>query len=145
MIEFAPDLVTLHTNLQRYMMMGAAGLPEHTREALLEAAGHPSPVDRVVNSAEALYAVKGDLDADGRVMAAQLAQFAAMNGWHGMSERGLQIAQAMQRIGGYQAPAGTSWPAAEDDPEPVGRFLEAPPEEPAPPAPPPAPPEPPAG
>lgn len=136
MIEFAPDLVSLHTNLQRFMMTSAAGLPEHTREALLEAAGHPSPVDRVVNSAEALYAAKSDLDADGRVIAAQLAQFAAMNGWHGMSERGLKIAQAMQRIGGYAAPPGSTWPSAEDDPEPLERFLDTPVTDPAaPPAP----------
>lgn len=126
MIQFATDLVDLMTGLQRFMMTGAASLPEHTREALLEAAGHPSPVDRVVNSAEALYAAKGDLDKEGRDTAARLAQFAAVNGWHGMGARGLQIAQAMQRIGGYAAPEGTSWPAAEDDPEPLERFLETP-------------------
>lgn len=123
MIVFAENLVDALTGLQRFVMLEAAALPEHTREALLEAAGHPSPVDRVVNSAEALYAAKADLSKEGRDTAARLAQFAAMNGWHGMADRGLKIAQAMQRIGGYAAPDGSAWPAADEDPAPLERFL----------------------
>lgn len=123
MLQFATDLVDLSTKLQTFIMLHAASLPEFTRDKLLEAGLHPSPVDRVVNAAEALYAVKSDLSAEGRVMCAQLAQFAAVNGWHGMGDRGLKIAQAMQRIGGYNAPAGAAWPKAEDDPEPVAQMV----------------------
>lgn len=122
-MEFATDLVDLTTKMQRFMMTKASELPEFTLEKVLEFSGHPSPVDRIVNTAEALYAVKGQLSAEGRVMTAQLAQFAAVNGWHGMSERGLQISRAMQRIGGYQAPEGTSWPDASEDPEPLSTML----------------------
>jgi len=131
MLQFATDLVDLSTKLQTFIMRHAASLPEFTRNKLLEAGLHPSPVDRIVNAAEALYAVKSDLSAEGRVMCAQLAQFAAVNGWHGMGERGLKIAQAMQRIGGYNAPAGSAWPKAEDDPEPIAQMVE-PPAEPEP-------------
>lgn len=128
-LEFPNDLVALSKSLQRFMMTHAAALPEHAREALIEFAGYPSPVDRIVNSAEALYAVKADLDKEGRDLCAQLARFAAVNGWHGMGQRGTAIADAMQRIGGYDAPPGTSWPPAEDDPAPLERFM-APAEEP---------------
>ena len=41
-----------------------------------------------------------------------------------MSERGMQMAQSIQRIGGYNAPAGMSWPDAENDPEPLEEFVE---------------------
>lgn len=123
MIEYASDLVDLSRRLQSYMMLHAAELPEATRNHLLDAAGSPSPVDRIVNSAEALFAIKGDLDAAGREITAQLAQFAAVNGWHGLADRGLKIALAMNRLGGFKAPTGVTWPTAEDDPAPIDRFV----------------------
>lgn len=134
MIPAAENAEQLMTNLMRFVMSHGSDLPEHTREALVAASGHPSPVDRIVNSAEALFAAKAALGAEGREITAQLAQFAATNGWHGMAERGIAIAGAMNRIGGFKAPAGTSWPEAKDDPEPLARFLEEPaePEVPAP-------------
>ena len=122
-LQFVTDLSALTAALQRYMMVSGASLPEHAREALIEFAGHPSPVDRIVNSAEALYAIKADLDSAGADLTAQLAQFAAVNGWHGMGQRGMEISAAMQRINGYEPPAGTSWPAAAFDPEPLAKFL----------------------
>ena len=109
--------------LQRFLIGHAGDLPEHTREHLITLASHPSPVDRIVGAAEALYAVKADLSKEGREVTAQLAQFAAVHGFHGMGERGQLIAAAMNRIGGYAAPAGSEWPAAADDPAPLDRFL----------------------
>lgn len=140
-IEFPSDIPAISKQLLDFMMQHGGELPAHTRATLLEYGQHPSPVERIVNSAEALYAVKGELGKEGRDMGAKLAQFAAGFGWHGMSERGIAMSAALQRIGGYSPPPGTSWPDAESDPAPLERFLEKTEDEPAapPPAPPPAP------
>lgn len=134
MIPAAESFTEVLTNLQRFMMLHAAALPAHTVDHLLASANHPSPVDRLVNSVEALYAAKGDLNKEGRDITGQMAQFVALNGFHGMQERGQRINQAMNRMGGYTAPAGTSWPDAADDPEPKENYLPEPetPTEPAP-------------
>lgn len=123
MIETVANFEEAGAALQRFMINHAVDLPEHTREHLIKLASHPSPVDRIVGSTEALYAAKDDLTKEGRDVTAQLAQFAAVHGFHGMGERGQQIAAAMNRIGGYAAPAGSEWPAAADDPAPLDRFL----------------------
>lgn len=109
--------------LQRFLIGHAGDLPEHTREHLITLASHPSPVDRIVGAAEALYAVKADLSKEGREVTAQLAQFAAVHGFHGMGQRGQKIAAAMNRIGGYVAPTGMEWPSAADDPEPLAQYV----------------------
>ena len=124
MIPPVESFAQVFSNLQKFMMFHASSLPQHTIDHLVETSNHPSPVDRLVNTAEALYAVKGDLNKDGRDVLGQMAQFAAINGFHGMQERGQQINQAMNRMGGYTAPPGTSWPDAADDPEPIERFKE---------------------
>lgn len=126
--EFSPDVPSLLADLQRFMVMHGRDLPEETFEQLLPHTSNPQVSD-LVFAAEALYAIKGELTKEGRDITAKLAQFCAYNGWHGMGERGYQIAAAMQRIGGYQPPPGQSWPKAEDDPEPLARFVE---EQPAP-------------
>ena len=120
MIPSAESFTDVLSNLQRFMMLNASSLPDPTIEHLLASANHPSPVDRIVNSVEALYAVKDDLDKAGRDITGQMAQFVALNGFHGMQERGQQINQAMNRIGGYNAPLGSEWPEA--DPACAGRF-----------------------
>lgn len=125
MIEPASSFPDLLSNLSRFLMENASSLPERTREQVVASIGHPSPVVRIVDTAEALYAAKTELTKEGRDIAAQLAQFAAVNGFHGMSERGQQIAQAMNRMGGYKAPAGVTWPAADQDPAPLERFAPA--------------------
>lgn len=125
MITFSSTLVELLTNLQTYLVEKAAGLPDLTRQQIMQAALHPSPVERVVTTAEALYAIKSDLDLAGQSMCAQLASFAALNGWHGMQERGLQIAGAMQREAGMTAPRGQPWPSVDVDPAPLKTLLPA--------------------
>ena len=124
MIEPASNLVDLMEKLTTFVMLHGSELPEHTRAAIVASASHPSPVDRIVDTAEALYASKSELSAEGRTITAQLAQFAAMNGWHGMGTRGLAIPNPMNRTGGSAAPAGDTWPPAADDPEPLERFAE---------------------
>lgn len=123
MIEAVQSWPDALTRLQRFILDHAAGLPEATREQLLQFANHPSPVYRIVNTAEALYAIKGELTAPGRAITAQLAQFAAIGGFFGMAERGQKIALAMNRIGGFAPPAGLQWPPAADDPPPLAEFV----------------------
>lgn len=122
-LAFFSSLTDLTVALQRFTVLSGAALPEHTREQLIEFSGHPSPVDRVVNVAEALYAARDELTNEGRDMAAQLAQFAAVNGWHGMTERGAAMAAVLQRDAGHEPPPGMSWPDHADDPDALVQFL----------------------
>lgn len=128
-MEFPTEIGQLGQNLQTFIMAKGSTLPEFTRAKLIEAVCSPSPVDRIVKAAETLYAVKDQLDSDGRTICAQLAQFAAVNGWHGMDQenRGGRIAQAMQRELGEKAPVG-KWPTADTDPAPASEFVEPAPE-----------------
>lgn len=131
-MDFPTEMPTLLQNLQTYMMTSGSTLPDFLRSKLIEASSSPSPVDRIVRSAEALYACSADLDDAGKTICAQLASFAAMNGWHGMGldNRGGQIAQAMQRDTGEKAPMG-SWPKADSDPAPLDEFVAPAAEDPA--------------
>jgi hypothetical protein len=113
--------------LQGFLIAKGAQLPPHTQGHLTAAMAKPSPVERLVGSAEALYAAAEDLDADGRIICAQLAQMAAQYGFYGMESRGVQIAQAMRRMNGEAAPAGSSWPAKDKDPAALAQYLPAPP------------------
>jgi hypothetical protein len=117
-MEFMNEIGQLNQSLQAFLIEKGSALPEFCRTKIVEAVGSPSPVERIVKSCEALYAVKDVLDADGQMICAQLAQFAALNGWHGMDQdnRGGRIAQAMQRDLGEKAPTG-DWPERETDPE----------------------------
>lgn len=127
-LPFFTDLPGIAAELQRFLITHAAALPEAARENLITFGGHPSPVDRIVKSAEALYAVRDELPEAALDMAAQLAQFAALNGWHEMSARGMAIAAALQRQAGHEPPGGTSWPDPADDPEPSSEFIPPAPE-----------------
>lgn len=125
-MDFPNEIGLLGQNLQNYLIAHGTNLPEFTRDKVVEAVGSPSPVDRIVKVAEALYAAQGQLNAAGLTICAQLAQFAAINAWHGMSieNRGGRMAQAMLRELGEAAPAGTDWPLAENDPTPLPEYVE---------------------
>ncbi len=122
-MDFMTDIGQLNQALQAFLINKGAILPEHARTKIIEAVGSPSPVDRIVKSAEALYAVKDVLDEEGQTICAQLAQFAALNGWHGMDQdnRGGLIAQSVQRDLGMKAPAG-DWPEREADPVALSEY-----------------------
>lgn len=126
-MDFPTDIGGLLANLQNFMMMKGGSLPAFTRDKLVAVVGSPSPVDRIVKAAEALYAVADVLDNEGRTVCAQLAQFAAINAWHGMQDdnRGGRIAQAMQREIGDACPFG-EWPAKDDDPAALTEFVDQP-------------------
>jgi hypothetical protein len=107
-----------------------ANLPAHT-QAELDRLGTVgvSPVDRIVKTAEALYAERSKAltrNAD-RLLVASLFQFAAMNGWHGLNDdsRAQRAEAALRRDAGDAA--FTQSP--DDDPETKPEFLEPAPEE----------------
>lgn len=112
-------------------------LPDHVQAEMTRLAGLGiSPVDRIVRTAEALFANRSKLtrNAD-RLLVAGLAEYAARNGWHGLNgedRRGFRIAATMQAAAGEDVTI-----ADEDVPEPLAEFL--PPTEAAVGSPPPAP------
>lgn len=78
-----------------------------------------SPVDRIVYTAEALYADADKINDAGKELATGLLGFAASNGWHG--------------LGGGRAASITAFLSGgtEEGPEPLAQFVRPP----APPAP----------
>ncbi len=123
-MDFPNEIGQLGLNLQNYLIAHGAALPEFTRNKVIEAAGSPSPVDRIVKVGEALYAAPG-LSDEGKTLVAQLISFAAMNGWHGLADdnRGGRIVMAMRRDLGDEAPGG-EWPDMADVPEPLSMYQE---------------------
>lgn len=111
--------------VRRYLVVGEDALPADTFDKLEKLADSPSPVDVIVGAAELLYARPAELDDAGKVLVAQLASFAAINGWHGLAtdNRGGRIAQAMARELGVEPPAGTDWPVADTDPTPKREMV----------------------
>lgn len=81
-----------------------------------------SAVDLVVNTAEGIYARRDNLDAATLQLAAGLAAFAGVWGFHGMADdnRGQRMAFALRRDSGEEAPLGTEWPDPSQDPEVKG-------------------------
>jgi len=124
-MEFASSIAEAQARLQTYLIGHGAALPDFTRDRVIEAASSPSPVDAIVQSAEALYAIAADLDNAGRETVAVLIAFAAQNGWHGLpiDNRGGRMMMAMRRMNGEEAPAGLPWPDAESDPAPKPEFV----------------------
>ena len=136
-MEFPDNIEALGKAAQTYVMLHGSTLAEDVRDRVIAGLGAPSPVDRIVKTGEALYAVHANLDDEGKVLVAQLISFAAMNGWHGLAEdnRGGRIVMAMRRDLGEEAPGGASWPDPESDPSPLAEYVPPAPTEPADPAP----------
>lgn len=117
-IEPLADLASLAPMLTNLVRDHGADLPEGSYNAL--AAYYPSPVDRTVRAAEALYAAAqaasaGDTRDALAVACAQLTDFCVANQWHelGQTDRGLKVSGACRRIVGL----GTQDEA--DDPPPL--------------------------
>ena len=124
MFVFVSSLPEVSAALQRFLMSEAAALPEFVRGKIAEAGLHPSPVMRVVESTEALWAVRADLSPNGRELLAQLAQFAAFNGFHDMQDRGAAMVAALCRDEGFEPMPGQQWPIAEQDPPVLESMIE---------------------
>lgn len=112
--------------LRAFALSPPASLPEHTAATLAEVQAQLSPVDRIVKSGEALYAVLTDLTIAGKELCAGLISLASPQGWHGLAEdnRGLRMVKACRRELGEESPTG-SWPDPESDPEPKAEYLAA--------------------
>lgn len=123
-MDFPDNIEALGKAAQTFVMLHGAMLSEDTRERVIAALGAPSPVDRIVKTGEALYAVSGDLNDEGKTLVAQLISFATMNGWHGLPQdnRGGRIVMAMRRDIGEDAPDTMPWPTADTDPVPLAEF-----------------------
>ena len=128
------DIASARKALRRYLVHAEDQLPDDTFARLEELNDSPSPVDTIVRSAELLYARRDQLDDEGFTITAQLASFAAANGWHGMAtdNRGGLIAQAMRRELGEEPGAGQPpFQPPEEDPNPATEYVVEPPAAPA--------------
>lgn len=118
-MELPNDISTVMQNAARYFMMHGETIPEFQRNKIINMMGPgTSPVDFVVNVAEALYAVKEYLDISGKELMAQTANLAAMNGWHDMTTRGTAMVNVARKDVGETVP---DMP----DPEIKKEFIEA--------------------
>jgi hypothetical protein len=122
------DITAARSGILDFLMTHGAELPDDVRAKAVDLNGTPSAVDQICGFAELLYARQADVGTPGRKLAAQLALYASGgNQWQNMrGGRGEAIAWAMMRRNGYEAPAGVTYQAAADDPEPDARFVPAP-------------------
>jgi hypothetical protein len=126
MMDFADGIPELFEGIQTFMMEEGAKLPDFTKQQVLAALANPSPVDRAVQFGEAIYAAKQDVSPEARRQAARAIEYANRFGWHGLhdDQRGEKLVAAFRRLNKEKAPSGGKWPKAEDDPQPLDRFVE---------------------
>lgn len=118
-MELPMQIPVVMQNAGQYFMIHGSDIPEHTRECIVKVMGPGiSPVDFTVTVAECLYAVIDELNDEGREVAAQTANLAAQNGWHGMTERGSRMVNALKRANGEEVAQ-----AVDDDPEPLDKYV----------------------
>lgn len=113
-MDALPDITSANRAIRRYLASADGKIPADTFAKVEALFDSPSPVDAICRSAELLYARRDEIDDDGKVLAGQLASFAATNGWHGMSE-GNRGGLMMQALGRKAAKDG--------DPQPKAEFL----------------------
>jgi hypothetical protein len=103
-----------------YLILHAQELPEPPRGFLAAAQAQPSPVPTIVETMEALYAFKSDLNDAARTICGQCADMVFQSSWFGKGERAYQIFKVMRRELGE-----TQGPSASSDPEPDPTYLPA--------------------
>lgn len=119
------DIPSAMQALREFQIDPPASTPPALRAELDAAVAQMSPVDAIMGAAEAMYANSGELTVAGRRLAVGLFSLATTFGWHGLSDpagRGMGIIKAFRRDLGEESPTG-AWPAPEDDPAPLARFL----------------------
>lgn len=121
-MDFLPTLGDALGACDRLLMLFSAELPQVTNDALLDAGTKVSPVDKLVDVGEVLYAARADLDTDALTIAGQVIEFCTRNGWHGLTNdaRGERMVAAIRRQLGEPHPTGGEWPDPETDPAPKG-------------------------
>lgn len=88
MIETSPSIAGAAARLSAFPYTQAfAALPSATRDHLLAGIGAVSPVPGMVNGMEALWAVRDQLDAEGRALAVDLAYQVFAIGLKGKRDR----------------------------------------------------------
>lgn len=127
-MNFLTDISSTTSAIISFAMSGSSFLPAGAAPLFAEAASAVSPVDRIVNTAEVLYAnaaaiTDATAKANAQTLSAQCAAFAAQNGWHGMDTRGPGIIAAIRRNLGETAPNGGAWPDESEDPAPLPRWI----------------------
>lgn len=103
-----------------YMMTHAGALPVELRDLVIGTVSSPSPVDKICQTAELLWARRADVGAAGLELCGQLAQFGATWGWHSLGGgRGDLIVGAVRRE--LEEEGATQDP--ESDPEPLREWM----------------------
>lgn len=125
-MNFLSDIPAALAAIDAFLVQHARELDAKVVAALLQASSQPSPVDKIVNFGETLYALGADASAEAKTAAAQVVEFASRFSWHGLGNdgRGAGIVAALQRDLGEPAPAG-GWPDAKNDPAPRSDILSA--------------------
>ncbi len=126
-MDFLTDIPSLQTAIMTFAMQSSLKLQTAAQPLFAAAASRVSPVDRIVATAECLYANQDNItDAPTKALAqtlcGQCAAFAAQYAWQGMDVRGPGIVSAMRRDLGEAAPAGQTWPDPSADPAPVAQW-----------------------
>lgn len=121
-MDFLPTLGDALAAADRFLIEHAATAPAAAKDAIIAAGAKVSPIDKLVDIAEALYAARAALDADALAIAGQVIEFCTRMGWHGLANeaRGARMVAAIRRDLGEAHPSGGEWPAAATDPEPRG-------------------------
>lgn len=125
-MQFFGDISEARLAIAAYLVDHASALDAELRDKVQDLAASASPVDQIANLAELLYARGDEVGLTGRQLAGGLAAFAGDNGWHELRDgRGRNIALAIMRDTGEEAPLGVTYPSPGDDPSPAARYLAA--------------------
>ena len=107
------------TTIDTFLINEAQKLDDEAKAALVRISAQVSPVDKIVNFSEIIYALGERATAEAKTAAASTVEFATRFAWHGlgMDGRGVGIMSAFLRDLGETHPTG-QWPDKSTDPEP---------------------------
>lgn len=119
-LEYVGGITPTHRALYAAAMSGKlASIPEFQRDLLAVVNTTGGPVDQIVKSMEALYAVFPELNVGQTDLLFQLASCVAESNFYGKGERAHAIIAACRRKAGE-----STTPPAEQDPEPDPEYVE---------------------
>lgn len=108
MVEFE-GLIDADAAVTDWLLANVATIPDTLVQSIRDIAReNPSPVDRVVLTAELIYASRADIPASLQELGAALALVCARYDFHGLQRdnRGVRIAGALMRDAGSKRPTG---------------------------------------
>jgi hypothetical protein len=114
--------------IREHVIINRGEFPEHARDRLLALTRTgTSPVDMIVGFVRAVYANRDEVPTSTKRMAIGAADLIQMKGFYGgLDGNAGKVSAALSRETGLKAPAGRSWPAKEEDPEPAADWLAPP-------------------